>query len=37
MTIWFFVYTVTPRRIEIYAVVHLHRRPGYWKSRTAEP
>jgi hypothetical protein len=31
------VYAVTPRRIEIYAVVHLHRKPGYWRDRMVEP
>ena len=31
------VYTVTAHRIEIYAVVHLHRKPGYWRDRTAGP
>ena len=27
------VYRVEPERIYIVAVMHLHRRPGYWRSR----
>ena len=27
------IYRVTKRRIEIVAVMHLHRMPGYWKDR----
>jgi len=27
------VYRVEPERIYIVAVMHLHRRPGYWQSR----
>jgi hypothetical protein len=30
------IFRVTARRIEIHAVMHLHRRPGYWKDRIAE-
>ena len=30
------VYAIRSGGIEIYAVVHLHRQPGYWKSRTPE-
>jgi toxin ParE1/3/4 len=29
------VYRSTADRIEIIAVMHLHRQPGYWESRTA--
>ena len=28
------IYRVHNRRIEIVAVMHLHRRPGYWQNRT---
>ena len=28
------VYRVKPERIEVLAVMHLHREPGYWKPRT---
>ena len=28
------VYRAKPERIEVLAVMHLHRQPGYWKSRT---
>ncbi|MEN6336072.1 MAG: type II toxin-antitoxin system RelE/ParE family toxin [Phycisphaerales bacterium] len=31
------VYVVTPDRIEIIAVVHLRRRPGYWRDRVDKP
>jgi toxin ParE1/3/4 len=27
------VYRPKPERIEVLAVMHLHRQPGYWKSR----
>src|SRR5580704_1653336 len=27
------IYRVKPDRIEIVAVMHLHRQPGYWKDR----
>jgi plasmid stabilization system protein ParE len=27
------LYRVEPKRIYIVAVMHLHRRPGYWRSR----
>lgn len=27
------VYRAKPERIEVLAVIHLHRQPGYWKSR----
>jgi plasmid stabilization system protein ParE len=27
------LYRVEPERIHIIAVMHLHRRPGYWRSR----
>ncbi|NGP90235.1 type II toxin-antitoxin system RelE/ParE family toxin [Fodinibius halophilus] len=27
------IYSVQNDRIDIYALMHLHRRPGYWKSR----
>lgn len=27
------LYRVEPERIRIVAVMHLHRRPGYWRSR----
>jgi len=30
------IYRVRSRRIEIVAVMHLHRRPGYWKDRPAD-
>ena len=29
------IYRVRNRKIEIIAVMHLHRNPGYWKDRTA--
>ena len=28
------VYRIKPGRIEVITVMHLHREPGYWKSRT---
>ncbi len=28
------VYRAKPERTEVLAVMHLHRQPGYWKSRT---
>ena len=31
------VYRPTPNRIEIVAVAHGHRRPGYWKTRLNRP
>jgi toxin ParE1/3/4 len=31
------VFRVGAGRIEIHAVMHLHRKPGYWKNRVAEP
>jgi plasmid stabilization system protein ParE len=30
------VYRAKPERIEVLAVMHLHRQPGYWKSRTGQ-
>jgi toxin ParE1/3/4 len=30
------VYRAKPERIEVPAVMHLHRKPGYWKSRTGQ-
>ena len=30
------IYRVRNQRIEIIAVMHLHRRPGYWQDRTAK-
>ena len=30
------VYRVKPDRIEILAVMHLHREPGHWKSRAEQ-
>ncbi|MDJ0762122.1 MAG: type II toxin-antitoxin system RelE/ParE family toxin [Myxococcota bacterium] len=27
------IYRLTPERIEIIAVMHLNRKPGYWKAR----
>ncbi len=30
------VYRTRPGHIEVIAVMHLHREPGYWKSRTAQ-
>jgi len=30
------IYRLRDRRIEIIAVMHLHRKPGYWQSRTTE-
>jgi plasmid stabilization system protein ParE len=30
------VYRVKPERIEVLAVMHLHREPGYWKPRTGQ-
>jgi len=30
------IYRVKNRRIEIIAVMHLHRRPGYWQKRIAD-
>jgi len=29
------IYRVKRRRIEVLAVMHLHRRPGYWQNRIA--
>ena len=29
------IYRVKKRRIEVIAVMHLHRRPGYWQNRIA--
>jgi plasmid stabilization system protein ParE len=29
------IYRVANRRVEIIAVMHLHRRPGYWHERNA--
>ncbi|HTW90640.1 MAG TPA: type II toxin-antitoxin system RelE/ParE family toxin [bacterium] len=29
-------YRAKQERIEVLAVMHLHRRPGYWKSRTGQ-
>jgi toxin ParE1/3/4 len=31
------IYRVRNRRIEIVAVMHLHRQPGYWQDRAIEP
>ncbi|MEW6356327.1 MAG: type II toxin-antitoxin system RelE/ParE family toxin [Planctomycetota bacterium] len=31
------IYRPRPERIEIIAVMHLHRDPGYWKSRVQSP
>ena len=31
------LYTVDPDQILILAVMHLHRRPGYWRTRLAPP
>ena len=31
------IYRVKNRRIEIIAVMHLHRRPGYWQNRNRNP
>ena len=31
------IYRIRNQRIEIIAVMHLHRRPGYWQARAAEP
>lgn len=30
------VYRAKPERIEVLAVMHLHRQPGYWKSRAGQ-
>ena len=30
------VYRIKPERIEVLAVMHLRRQPGYWKSRTGD-
>jgi plasmid stabilization system protein ParE len=30
------VYRTRPERIEVLAVMHLHRQPGYWKPRTGQ-
>jgi plasmid stabilization system protein ParE len=30
------VYRTKPKRIEVLAVMHLHRQPGYWKPRTGQ-
>lgn len=30
------VYRVKPERVEVLAVMHLHREPGYWKSRAEQ-
>jgi toxin ParE1/3/4 len=30
------IYRAKPERIEVLAVMHLHRQPGYWKSRTGQ-
>lgn len=30
------IYRVRDRRIEIIAVMHLHRKPGYWRDRVAD-
>jgi plasmid stabilization system protein ParE len=31
------IYRIYGRRIEINAVMHLSRKPGYWRNRAAEP
>jgi len=31
------IYRVGNRRVEIIAVMHLHRKPGYWRHRGEEP